>query len=226
MIEDHKTAVLIHGCHLQADLNGKSWQTIAFGGTDGAVSLDGRVVMGIKTALDYGVDLIIFSTGASEIDGIKEGDYTRAYAFSHAEAIADTLGVPEEAILELLANRSLLDLESQNTGEECGRNFRLCADQRIDRVILVSSPWHIQRCYTEGLKTAETMREAGETVPDIIAVASYGSTEGTIILEPPHRGDQPKNRFAELGVRFFRIKPEKLRPFQEGLEKLLVLFGA
>lgn len=220
-----RTAVLIHGCHLQADLNGRSWEEIAFGDKGGA-NLTGRVVMGIKTAIDYGADLVIFSTGASERDGTKEGEFTQRTALLRAAQIGDATGYGEGYVLRLLRHRSQLDLESQDTRGECELNFRKCASMGISRVILVSSPWHIQRCHTEALKVAEAMRAAGEQVPQILALASHGSTEDIVILEPPHRGDRPKTEFHLLGRRFFKVLPEHLRAFQQELSDLLKKYGA
>lgn len=220
-----RTAVLIHGCHLQASLNGKTWEQIVFGDSEGA-TLEGRAVMGIKAALDQRAELVIFSTGASERDGVKEGEFTLRTALLRAERVSDATGYREEAVLRLLRHRTHLDLESQDTRSECELNFRRCASMGIGRVILVSSAWHIQRCHTEALKVAETMRAAGMTVPDIVAVASHGSTEDIVVLEPPHRGDRPKTEFHLLGRRFFRIVPERLKAFQQELSDLLTKHGA
>jgi hypothetical protein len=221
------TAVLIHGCHLQADLNGKSWEEIAFGVVgDGKPTLAGRVTMGIKIALRESASKIIFSTGASERDYIKEGLYTFNWAAAHASDIAEAIENEEDHVYSYLHCFHELDLESQNTREECERNFRLCAEAGIEKVILVSSPWHIQRCHTEALKVAQSMRDDGEKVPRIQAEASYGSTEGVVILEPSHRGDQQKNNFAKLGVRFFKVKPNQVDTFETGLHELLTSVGA
>lgn len=220
-----KTAVLIHGCHLQADQNGSPWEAIVWGlDSDGLPTLRGRGTMGLKVAFDNDAELVIFSTGASERDGLKEGEYTRNWAMGHIDELAKMTGWHDmpEGLEQFIGVRGELDLESQNTREECERNFRLCAEHGIERVFIVSSPWHIQRCHTEALKVAEAMRAGGEDVPEIIAVASHGSTEGLVILEPLHRGDMPKTIWHLLGVRFFRIKEAARASFEQGLNALLV----
>lgn len=225
-----RTAVLIHGCHLQADLNGKTWEDIVWG-LDPCMrpTLSGRGTMGIKVALDYAAEVIIFSTGASERDGVKEGQYTLEFAQSLGFVLADAIGLSEdpEYLESFLQDRSQLDLDSQNTREECERNFRFCAKRGITRVMLVSSPWHIARCYAEALNVAHAMREQGERVPqEIIAIASHGTTEGLVMLEPPHRGDRPKTEFHTLGRRFFRISEDRVAAFQADLGGLLESYGA
>jgi hypothetical protein len=222
-----RTAVLIHGCHLAAQLGPYDWESIVWDyGPDKRVSLEGRATMGIKVALDYAAELLIFSTGASERNGVKEGEYTRNFAIEHHRIIADVIGYEQEEVSSLLA-RSELDLESQNTRGECERNFRLCAKRGIERIVLVSSPWHIERCLAEALKVADAMRIEGETVPDIIAIASYGGgAEKIVILEPSHRGDQKPNRFAELGARFFRVPGDNRDTFEAELDALLTRHGA
>ena len=121
--------------------------------------------MGLKIAFEEDAELIIFSTGASERSGKKEGEYTRDWALAHVETLAPLTGweLLPEALEQFINEDTELDLESQNTTQECERNFRLCTERGIERVILVSSPWHIQRCHTEALKVSERMRANGET---------------------------------------------------------------
>src|SRR3989344_4519748 len=135
-----RTAVLIHGCHLQAQLGEQDWESIVWDyRPDGRISLRGRAAMGIKVALDYHAELLIFSTGASERDGVKEGEFTRNFGLEHCEAVADIVGYSTQEVKAALTAAEL-DLESQNTREECERNFRIAASRGIARIILVSSP--------------------------------------------------------------------------------------
>lgn len=221
-----RVAVLIHGCHLQALLSGETgterWEDIVWGlDSEGNPSLSGRATMGLKVAFDHEAEFVIFSTGASERDGKKEGEYTRDWALGAYERLAPVVGyeMSPTSLEAYLMDATELDIVSQNTREECNRNFRLCAERGISRVILVSSPWHIQRCHTEALKVAEELRLEGIDVPEIMAVASHGSTNGVVILEPPHRGDRPRTVWHELAPRFFKVPEERLHAFfSEALE--------
>lgn len=219
------TAVLIHGCHLQASLNGQTWRDIVWGGD--MPTLYGRATMGLKVAFEQNADAIIFSTGASELNGVKEGQVTRDYALEHVESIAKAIDADTDELRRMIEDRSELDIESQNTREECERNLGLCADMGVEQVFIVSSPWHIQRCITAAQIVLEGMRVGGAVLlPDLIAIPSYGSTEGVVVFEPSHRGDMPKNRLAELGGRFFTVPPHRLPELESGIERLLVAVGA
>lgn len=217
------SAVLVHGCHLQADLNGKKWEDIVWApDANGIPTLYGRATMGLKKARDLSAEILVFSTGASEIDGVKEGEYTYRYALDHADVLWELLGFPSrQDYSEWLEEVRVLDIVSQNTTEECSRNFRMCATLGITQVTLVSSPWHIERSHAEALKVAEEMRAAGETVPEIQAVASYGSTEGIVILEPPHRGDRPKTNWHILCRRLFRVPESLMGVVEREIEQVL-----
>jgi hypothetical protein len=207
-----RTAVLIHGCHLQADFQGKTWQCIVWGAPD-ECSLYGAT-MGLNIALKESAELVIFSTGASEHYGVKEGEYTWRYALDNYQSLARSLAVDPAQLHRYLIDRVELDLESQNTQEECERNLLLCAHRGIERICLVSSSWHIERCHAVALSVAETMRQAGHAVPEIRAVGSHGSAKDVTILEPPHRGDRPRTRWHELGKGFFRIPEERRQAFE------------
>lgn len=226
-----RTAVLIHGCHLQANLKGKVWEEIVWGlDKESRPTLAGRALKGLEVFLRYGAELLIFSTGASERDGVKEGEYTRNWALEHAEEVLTALdhhviGVPLFRQLLLDPERCLLDLESQNTRQECERNFRLCVERGIERIIIVSSAWHIERCHAEALKVAKAMRDAGEQVPEVVAIGDHGSTEGIVIVEPSHRGDQPLNEFSQiLGSGLYRVPASELEPFQAELRALFAKY--
>lgn len=217
--------MLLHGCHLQADLNGRGWEEIEWGSHEGA-TLDGRGTMAIKVAMDTKAKFIIFSTGASERGGLKEGEYTRQVAFGRAAQIGQATGYDTLAVESYLSRNYVLDLESMSTRDECERNLRLCAERGITHVTIVSSAWHLPRCLIEALRAAEILRNEGLSVPEIAAVASHGSTEGIVVFEPPHRGDQPKHGFLPLVQKFFKVPAAQWRSFEDALAQLLKLHGA
>lgn len=231
MAKTKRTAVLIHGCHLQANLKGKVWEDIVWGLDDaGKPTRAGRALKGLEVFLGNEAELLIFSTGASERDGVKEGEYTRNWALEHAEDVLTALDQHVDGGLlfrQLLLDpeRCLLDLESQNTRQECERNFRLCVARGIERVIIVSSAWHIERCHAEALKVAKAMRDAGEEVPEVIAIGDHSSTEGIVIVEPSHRGDQTPNEFSQiLGGNLYRVPATELESFQAELRALFAKY--
>lgn len=210
--------MLIHGCHLQANQKGKKWEYLAYGVMDdGLPSLDGRAAMGIKIAFEEGAERIFFGTGASDIAGVKEGQYTYIWALDHVDDLAELLGIDAAELRMYLERVSVLDLESQNTTQELQINIATAMKEGLEKMIIVSSPWHIQRCLTEALKISATMRADGHTVPDIRAAGSYGSTEGIVIIEPSHRGDMPVTTWPDTLRPLFRIKEEEREEAERGV---------
>ncbi len=227
-MNNHRTAVYIFGCHLQLQLQGSSWERAVWGDADAGnpATLQGRGVMGVFTALVHGADTLLFSTGASERNGIKEARYTRDFLLERVESL-ETLfkskgyDFSASTITNLLEN-ALLDEETQNTREESRRNIPLLAQLGATRIILISSPWHIQRCLTEALTALEEVQLKGVVaLPEVLAKASEGSTENIRIVEPAHRGDRSMHHFNTLVHRFFKVAPERISTFEAELDTLL-----
>jgi hypothetical protein len=78
-----KTAILIHGEHVQAH----DWEHIVWGNPTQGVY--GKVPKGLIEGLRWDADLLIFGTGASEKDGLKEGAFTLAYTQEHIGEIPE-----------------------------------------------------------------------------------------------------------------------------------------
>ncbi|MBX9765359.1 YdcF family protein [Patescibacteria group bacterium] len=196
METEKRPYVLLHGCHLEAGMEADdtlpaiSWDEIEFGSNDRERPTDaGRVIAGIRLALLKDAARIIFSTGASERNGVKEGEYIYREALDRVEAIAQHLSVAPATLREFLEARSLLDIETQNTAQELDQNIRRAVTGGASEVYLVTSPWHAPRVMSEQAKIAEKLRAEGVRVPDIFVHASHGSTRGTAVVEAPHRGD-------------------------------------
>lgn len=181
------TAILIHGCHLQA----KEWEHIIWGRPQEGIL--GRVPRGIQLAIFDHIPLIFWGTGASEKDGVKEAQYTFDYAVAHGPELPEFIGWDRYEVEGFLRSVSHIDIDTQNTLEEIKRAGEVCRERGITRMILVSSPTHISRCLLE----AEKLRSVGKLQGvEVFATASdtcyADSTPGNVlIVEPPHRGDRP-----------------------------------
>ncbi|MBP6881349.1 MAG: YdcF family protein [Candidatus Pacebacteria bacterium] len=180
------TAVLIHGCHLQAELNGKRWLEIVLGAGE-PDQLCGRVPMGLQVAFEYDADCIMFGTGASSFHGVSEARCTYNAALGYQKTLSPQY---QRRLEDLLCSAELFE-GVKNTRQEVQEALSLCAERQYARLILVSSPWHIPRCHLEALTEAEQCRLQDLHVPEIIAIGSHGPTEEVAISEPPHRGDRP-----------------------------------
>ena len=222
-MDKKRTAVLIHGSHMQANLRGQDWEQINCGYEDGKPTLKGRLLMGIRVAREFDAELILYGTGSSERDGVIEAQYSLNKTLELEDVLTELLHLSEEertSFKQWLLARAELDLKSQTTIEECRNNIDTCIEKGLERLVLVSSPWHIERCLAEALAYTEILREQGKTPPEIYGTASYGSTEGVLILEPSHRGDRPHLRWNELAKFFFKIPEEKIIAFEKDLETL------
>ena len=179
-----RTAIAIHGCHLEA----QNWEKI----------IHSRVSKGLLLARDCDARVIFsFSTGASSREGKTEARLIYEYAVTWAANIWDRDHLVRQALLE---QNVWIDEVSQNTAEEVKRLGFLCQVHAIQSLYLVSSPWHILRCHKEALKSKRSGNFPGI---EILAAASdepFLSNElvvdNVVVIEPPHRGDDPM-----LGVR-------------------------
>ena len=121
-----KVGILVHGPHLQA----KGWDNLAWGQ---APSMMGRIPKAMQMFYKLGAEVIFFGTGASERDGIKEGQYMlntlleRRHQLGEFDALKDLArygGVdvsytPGGVILYARSQAEVVvDVRSQNTKEE------------------------------------------------------------------------------------------------------------
>lgn len=218
-----KTAVLVHGSHMQANLNGQTWDDINFGYVDGKPTLKGRLLMGVKVAHDFDADLILYGTGVIGRQGKTEAEHSLERTLELADVLAEVLHFTEkekEKFPKWLQERAELDLHSRTTTEECRNTIDRCMEKGVDRLVLVSSPWHIERCLVEAFTYAQALRESGKTPPEILGTASHGPTEGVLVLEPSHRGDRPRVRWHELARFFFKIPEDQIPAFETEIQAL------
>lgn len=191
-----RTAVLIHGCHLGA----QNWDDIVWG--DPARGRLGRVPKGLIEALRWQAEAIIFSTGASQRDGVLEGEVTLRHALARIEQCRDIAVEHGSRDLDAawLQSRAVMALNSTNTREEIVESAGICRRRGIGRLILVSSPTHIMRCHQAAISTFRADPALRPLMDNLYAVASHtcydDATEDDVaIVEPPHRGDLPNIGF-------------------------------
>ncbi|MEK7101814.1 MAG: ElyC/SanA/YdcF family protein [Patescibacteria group bacterium] len=215
-----KTAVLIHGCHLQAE----GWENIIWGNPEKGIL--GRVPKGIFEALKWNSDIMIFSTGASEKNGVKEGKYIFQYALQRLEEMISLIPDPTMDLRAFVQERARLELSSQNTREEVLASARLAHAEGIERLVLVSSPSHILRAHKDAISALGSDPELRYLLRNLYATASDTCFQGTtvedvVIIEPPHRGDRPKNDLYKHAREMFRIPADTMTLFTNELRALL-----
>lgn len=185
----NKRAVLIHGLYLGVP----DWARIMFGEPErGKV---GRVLRGLKLAHEEDAKYIFFGSGASEKDGVKEGQYIFQYALQHVTEIAQYLGINFDEAEQFIRGRSIVITNNTKTREEIAEALRYLGshDYDFDRLYLVTSPVHMPRAVAEGevLRLGEYCNLMVRLYSAPSDVDYEGALPGdTVVIEPEHRGDR------------------------------------
>lgn len=216
--------ILVHGCHLSAD----NWTRIVWGQPPNEL---GRLPHAVLLAWKKQAKVVVFGTGASEMDGLKECEYTLKYLWdrwsdlSQFEQLKD---VPLGQAMKLMRAVSVLDTETQNTDQEVTAALRVFDSQACEQAFLVSSPTHLPRCLACACKVVEqdpTLFKGGIFASPCDTCYDGCSSQDVVVVEPPHRGDRDKTlddfQFHELVRRSFRVPAAKKRWFLEQIEQLL-----
>jgi len=231
-----KIGVLVHGLFLQAN----DWEHIVWGTPPYEL---GSLPKAVEMMLQFGLDNIgcmIFGTGASQKDGMKEAEYTRhqvqlamnmrrleAYpAIKEQNDFQSTRGLVR---LAELINTATLETDAKNTVEEIANAARQFKERGCDLIIHVPTCGsHAPRC----VKTYLQVKAQGN-IPDgqvwIAAAAETtfaGSTiNDVVIIEPPHRADDPMVdapvKAHEMASKLFKLPPPARIKFLQETTKVL-----
>ncbi len=216
-----KTAVLIHGLHLEAG----NWNKIVWG--DPLNGDWGTIPRGIEAAWESQANFIFWGTGASKKDGLKESEYTYKYALEHIDDLAKICECPPEELKTFLNDRSYIDTETQNTRQEVPTFLDKCLDKDIFNVKLIAVASHAPRsirtvlsCITSNDKYA-VFRHTISILPSS-TLFDDTTMEDVVIFEKPHRGDRPKNNNHILARRAMDIlKTDRQDVFLKEWEDLI-----
>ena len=218
-------AVLIQGCHLQAD----EWEEIVWGRPKEGVL--GRVPRGLLEALRLDAKLIIFGTGGSERAGLKEGEWALAIAKERIKTLPEFATIPDP--VGWLSERAVLELDSMNTLEEVTFAGRIARKRGAERLTLVSSPTHILRAHKAALSAFSADENLRPLLHGLSAVASDVSYAGTkvddvLIIEPAHRPDRAQANFSETlrDIPLFIQDPSKAEELNAELAAVMKKFKA
>ncbi len=184
-----KSAVLIHGHHLHT----MDWERIEWGNPGEGVY--GNIPRGLVEALRLEADTIILGTGASEKEGLKEGEFALKVAHERIREIPEFTQMTPESAAAWLESRVVLELTAQNTPEEIQKGAAIANAQGAQRLIQVACRTHAARA----LKTALLVLHEDESIRHFLThwyfVASDTIYDGAdvdtvVVIEPPHRPDR------------------------------------
>lgn len=199
-----RVGVLSHGYHTGAP----NWEEIIWGKPPDAL---GRAPKAVQIALRENAELIVFGTGASEKDGMKEAEYIIYYLFKNFSRLQEFSAFSSVNLVTLqkkITGICVPETFSQNTAEEVHFAGGIFYNHRIEKVYQVSSPFHIFRCHRDAIVAFKKEPSLNVLLPGLAAVASETGPDpaGTIILEPPHRPDRPASNL----YRFVQAVQSKL----------------
>jgi hypothetical protein len=209
-------AVLVHGCHVEAT----DWNNIIIG-TDLPNGKIGRATLGVATALKLRAAHIIWGTGASERDGIKEARVIFEEVLRHASEITTYCNEvlngeywTETDLVDYLKRFSIFDTVSQNTRQETAEAASFCESIGISTIVQVSSPTHIARCFQEALVWKERNPNSSLTFHPLASTTCYANSSASevVVTEPPHRGDRAtlrQDKLVKMLMKLRRLPNEK-----------------
>ncbi|MBP9749949.1 MAG: hypothetical protein KBD21_04440 [Candidatus Pacebacteria bacterium] len=186
------SAILIHGLHLQTN----DWEKIVWG--DVTHGQWGAIVRGVEVAWRMQAKLIVWGTGASEKEGQKESEYGFHLALSRVDDLAMLCNCTGEELKKFLEERSVCDVDTQNTRDEVRAFLDMCLSKGIAEVVLVASASHAPRSIRTALSLVTSRSEYAPfrhrvyLAPSDV-VFTETTMEDVVIFERPHRGDRPKN---------------------------------
>jgi hypothetical protein len=184
------TAVHILGCHLEAI----GWEYMVWG----TPTELGRATAGVSFAYKAKAKMLSWGTGASQKGGIKESRFTLDYTLARASQLGTMLGPDVDQMRHWIQSVSVLDEESQNTGQEMKLLCERVIERGISQVTLVTSPFHMPRAYKEmdivmrGDVRFAHLRKGLVLYPSETSLPDTLPQNEVTILERAHRGDMPK----------------------------------
>lgn len=235
-----KTVVLCHGRHVDT----VDWETLVWGEGDKI----GTAPLALYLAFQKQAQLV-FGTGASEKDGLKECAFTQKYlldnltniiafpefvdcdAWGYALHVTKYPAHEREALFKPLIDAAHLDFESTDTVSEVKNALKLAQELGADELIQVTSPFHAARCMSISARLLEDGYDFGGVIPMVVSAKSSTSTcraATTVILEHPHRGDDPMVASPlmpyQVFPRMFRLTPSaRMQFFADTSDRLKTL---
>lgn len=202
-----KTGVLVHGFHLGS----QNWQEIMWGSPP---YLLGRLSKAALVALEEEAEIIVFGTGASEMNGKIEAQFILDYLldtdnFIRLSEFVDFWTISLSKAYEKIKKIAVVESCSQNTAEAIRFSGEIFAENGVERIINVTSPTHAPRCLNESLKFYG--RPESKICPHDISIqvsdTGWAPNDDVVVLEPPSRPDD-KTGESRMKIARLLLQPE------------------
>lgn len=216
-----KTGVLVHVRHPETI----GWTKLVWGvpAEDRLGDLLKLTELLLREAPTEPVEAIVMGTTSATKNGLLEGEYTKKYLLDHFDELwqFDRL----KKLLNKLSKDQISKLKDRfasiivtpivkNTKEEIQEASRIFKEHDVRKVIQVSAASHGPRC----IQLQAAARADGLIAADqlwFVAVTDMcfqdSSPGDTMIIEVPHRGDDPLTQFSPT-------LPQALKPFYYNLD--------
>lgn len=208
-MKELRVGVLCNGRHVGTE----DWEGVVWGRPPKM----GQIPKAIQAVIDFEAVLLVFGTGASEKDGVKEAQVMinfmlensnklTAFPFFQKMTEQDILGLHN-----LLRSITLAETTSKNTVEEFIATMQIFQNHGIELIVDVTSPTHASRCMRDAIDAIEragsnlTPPHGVMVLPAETHYSGY-SIGDVVISEPPHRGDSPES-FKEFHALAKRLSP-------------------
>src|SRR3989344_579935 len=181
-----RTAILIHGYFLSLPV----WKEVMWGNPK--EGLWGVIPKAIQLAESEDAKFIFWCSGIPVQGGRNISPNALEFAIARATELLGCESMTDFNVQKLV-QKSYLDATVLNTREEIINAAVEFEKRGIERIFLVAPPKHIFRAHWEALAHQAAGYMEGI---EICAVASginlpNTTVEDVVIIEPPHRGDQP-----------------------------------
>lgn len=191
MLSIYTSAILSHGCHRQTKVaTPEDWKKVIWGNPQ--ENKLGRLATALMqmTRLNGHADLFI-GTGASKTaDGVVEAKAIQQLGLAQIRTGNVPKGINATS-WERWLERAILETTSTTTTSELKAVLEICNTKGIQKLYQVSSPWHIPRCFQQAMIVSEQIGTGCQVIPMASAPDIYTAAD-TVIIEPPHRGDDPQ----------------------------------
>lgn len=216
MSERGRVGILVHGRHLGT----KDWELLVWGESDRGKL--GSIPKACEVFVQLGRELepvVVFGTGASERDGIKESVFTkqflrdhvaRLFEFSRLKELSATAGFVAADFVRL-ADSIICETESLNTLQEVENASEIFLTHGVETIYHVTCSTHAPRCLLSVLQVRAAGKLHGQTwytVADDMTFSGLPIERSVVVLEEPHRPDDPTlylPRFLHLNVLLRRL---------------------
>ncbi len=200
-----KVGVLVHARHP----NTMNWDELVWGvaAEDRHGDLTKLVELVLREVPQKPITYIV--TGSTETikDGLLDGEYTKKYLLDHFDQLKDfprlnalmrPLSAMAQATLRKRLENMIVTAPLKNTAEEIVHSARLFSEHDVNEVIQITSASHGPRCIQlQATARAENNIPASQQWFVLMSDMCFGAStpKDTLIIETPHRGDDPMLHF-------------------------------